>query len=84
MEINNNENQYNFDEITLLNNEMLNLQRELSKEKARLEITLKKLKETQQMLVQSEKMNAPGQMVAGVAQEINNPIAFVTKKLLEL
>lgn len=42
-----------------------------------LEQTLEKLREAQAMLIHSEKMNAMGQMVAGVAHEINNPIAFV-------
>jgi|GEM_PF-1953588 len=42
---------------------------------------LRNLKQTQAQLIQSEKMSSLGQMVAGIAHEINNPVSFISGNL---
>ena len=46
--------------------------------------TVRKLEMAQNQLVQSEKMASIGLLAAGVAHEINNPIAFITSNLNSL
>ncbi|MBD2409174.1 hypothetical protein FACHB389_24405 [Nostoc calcicola FACHB-389] len=47
-----------------------------------LENTLRELQRTQSQLIQSEKMSSLGNMVAGVAHEINNPVNFIHGNLI--
>jgi len=49
-----------------------------------LELTLKNLKDTQTQLVNQEKMASLGQLTAGIAHEINNPINFVSSNISPL
>ena len=54
---------------------------ELSEANHELNTTLEDLKQTQSQLVESEKMASLGQLTAGIAHEINNPINFVTSNV---
>jgi len=53
----------------------------LQAEKERQEVLIRKLEEAHNQLLQSEKMASIGQLAAGVAHEINNPVAFVNSNL---
>jgi two-component system NtrC family sensor kinase len=68
------------------------IERDMAQEKARLADELaeknralvetnRKLRDTQAALVQAEKMAALGQLAAGIAHEINNPVAYVSNNL---
>jgi signal transduction histidine kinase len=54
---------------------------ELNESNLDLNKTLEDLKQAQSQLVESEKMASLGQLTAGIAHEINNPINFVTSNI---
>ncbi len=49
----------------------------LQQQKLTLESTLIKLKDTQSQLIHAEKMASLGQLTAGIAHELNNPVNFI-------
>jgi signal transduction histidine kinase len=57
---------------------------ELKNTNTQLSITLTNLKDTQTQLINAEKMASLGQLTAGIAHEINNPINFVSANLKPL
>jgi signal transduction histidine kinase len=50
---------------------------EIDVQKSKLEISIDELRNTQQQLIQSEKMASLGELTAGIAHEIQNPLNFV-------
>lgn len=57
---------------------------DLEQKRAALQEMVEKLNEAQNQLLQAEKMASIGQLAAGVAHEINNPIGFVNSNLSTL
>lgn len=57
---------------------------EIESQKATIEQSYQDLQKTQSQLVESEKMASLGQLTAGVAHEINNPINFVSSNISPL
>lgn len=60
------------------------LKQQLEEEHRALQTLNQKLEAAQNQLLQSEKMAAIGQLAAGVAHEINNPIGFISSNLQSL
>ncbi|MGB3208474.1 MAG: ATP-binding protein [Crinalium sp.] len=60
----------------------LQLAEKYQQQSEKLQATLEKLHKMEFQLIHSEKMSSIGQMVAGVAHEINNPVTFVCGNLL--
>jgi len=61
----------------LIKNRTLNHQ--LAEQKSELEHTLSDLREAQERLVESEKMSTLGTLAAGLAHELNNPVAAILR-----
>ena len=67
--------------VALQQSDLLN---QVKSQAAELKKTLTNLQETQTQLIQTEKMSSLGQLVAGIAHEINNPVNFIHANLAHL
>ncbi len=64
-------------QIITANEELAERQEEITVQRDQLSNTLSELKDTQRQLIQSEKMASLGELTAGIAHEIQNPLNFV-------
>jgi signal transduction histidine kinase len=69
---------------TLLEKQVEERTKELTRSNIHLEQTLSNLQLTQKQLIESEKLASLGQMTAGIAHEINNPVNFVRSNVQPL
>jgi light-regulated signal transduction histidine kinase (bacteriophytochrome) len=60
------------------------LEHQVAERTAQLSQTLENLQKAQAQLIQNEKMSSLGQLVAGVAHEINNPVNFIYGNLTHI
>lgn len=72
------------DSVLSLNDELTQTQRELARANRAQATLLDKLEAAQNQLLQKEKLASIGQLAAGVAHEINNPIGFVSSNVTVL
>jgi len=64
-------------ELKIINNELFEQKQTLQK-------TLEELKQSQQQVIQAEKMAALGVLIAGIAHEINNPLNFIQGSIVAI
>ena len=70
--------------VTQRTQELTEANRKLEQEAAQLQHILQELQHTQAQLIQAEKMSSLGQLVAGIAHEVNNPVNFIHGNLTYL
>ncbi|HEX5843115.1 MAG TPA: ATP-binding protein [Pseudomonas sp.] len=75
---------YDTNAVTQANEQLKAALRALGRKQAEQDQLLRKLETANSQLLQSEKMAAIGQLAAGVAHEINNPIGYVFSNLKTL
>ena len=67
--------------LDILNKELRhaneNLEKNVAERTKKLSNALKELKQSQTQLIQAEKMSSLGQMIAGIAHEINTPLGYI-------
>ena len=72
------------DELTEINQRSQLEINERKETETALKQALQQLKSTQAQLIQTEKMSSLGQLVAGIAHEINNPVNFISGNIIHI